>query len=598
WSDMPEADARANLRVALFNLRRLVADHLDIRRESVAFRLQSRYRLDVAEFEQLVGQLHEQGIDLAAAADNYRGEFLEGFHVRDAPLFEEWMLLQRERLRQIAMQLLYVLAQRAAEHGEYAAGIAYTSRLLGFEPWHEEAHRHLMLLLSLNGQRSAALEQYQICRRILAGDLGIDPTEETTALYRHIRSEQHRPAIHDDPGKHIPLMDRAEAHHALVHLAETARQRGTHMTLITGEAGSGKTRLATELWQYMAERGDRVIHGRCHTLADPPPFQVIVDALRSAWQQAATVFEELPAVWRQLLVPLIPELATSADGGMPSANESRQLLFEAVARCLIALSNTLQKRQLVILWLDDLHAADTATIDLLLFLVMRLEHEPIWILGTSRTEPHHKAPEVIRLQRALGREQRLSLVPLAPLSRAAVLAICATLRDVAPAVQAPTAEFLWHESQGNPFILSHLVSERIYRTPTPHVYQIPFAVEQLFLAQLDPLSPAARRILDQVALAETGIALTVLAGMHINDTWLAAITECFEHGLLRISSNDPHLVCDFAHPMLRRVVDSRLTPWQRRILTLQANAEHYDPAGFDSLLPRLVQLPHNLVVEP
>ena len=85
------------------------------------------------------------------------------------------------------MQALIQLANYYERRGDYAQTQRYASRQLELDPWREEAHRQLMRVLVLSGQRSAALAQYETCRRILARDLSVEPEAETTALYEQIR---------------------------------------------------------------------------------------------------------------------------------------------------------------------------------------------------------------------------------------------------------------------------------------------------------------------------------------------------------------------------------------------------------------------------
>ncbi len=106
---------------------------------------------------------------LREAAELYRGDFLEGFSVADAPTFEEWALIQREQLRRLSMDALHGLATDAADRSAYAEGIGYAARLLAIDLTREEAHRQKMVLLALSGQRGAALAQYETCRRMLNG---------------------------------------------------------------------------------------------------------------------------------------------------------------------------------------------------------------------------------------------------------------------------------------------------------------------------------------------------------------------------------------------------------------------------------------------
>ena len=206
WGEMPDEDARANLRQALANLRRLVGPHLTISRETVAFDRASPYWLDVERFE---AHLHEAAATAAGAAGRlraavelYGGDFLEGFAVRDAPAFEEWLAAQRERLRHGALQALHELAVYHTDRADYAVAATDLRRLLELDPWREDAHRQLMLLLARGGQRDAALAQYETCRRLLLDELGLEPSAETRALAEQIRA--------DAPGPVGPLSRAAQ----------------------------------------------------------------------------------------------------------------------------------------------------------------------------------------------------------------------------------------------------------------------------------------------------------------------------------------------------------------------------------------------------
>jgi len=163
WGKATEANARAGLRKALADLRRLVAPHVTITHHEVAFNRARPYWLDVEVFERQAGEAmvarerdtaltDEDAAALAAAVELYQGDFLEGFYVRRAPAFEVWVLLERERLRLSALRALHTLASHYTARGAYAQGIAYTGRVLALEPGQEEAHRQMMSLLALGGQ--------------------------------------------------------------------------------------------------------------------------------------------------------------------------------------------------------------------------------------------------------------------------------------------------------------------------------------------------------------------------------------------------------------------------------------------------------------
>jgi len=187
WRDLPEAAAATNLRVVLANLRRLLGDALLVTRQALALSPAAPLRVDAVDFAALAAPTHADPARLARADRLYRGDLLDGFVVRDAPAFDEWVLGQRELLRQRAIRMLRLLAAHRAERGDHDGAAAYLQRLLGLEPWLEEAHRALMAALAQGGRRAAALRQYEACRRLLAEELGVAPLPETARLYDAIR---------------------------------------------------------------------------------------------------------------------------------------------------------------------------------------------------------------------------------------------------------------------------------------------------------------------------------------------------------------------------------------------------------------------------
>ena len=195
WGESTEANALSNLRKVLTDLRRQVGGHLTVTRREVAFDPESLHWLDVGEFRQHIGQAlgvvrdpltRQDATALTDAVALYRGDFLEGLCVRNAPAFEEWVLLEREHLRLLALRALHLLLDYHTSQMDLSRAMDCTDRLLALEPAQEDASRTRMLLLTLSGQRAAALRQYQICRHALSA-LDAQPDEVTEALYERIR---------------------------------------------------------------------------------------------------------------------------------------------------------------------------------------------------------------------------------------------------------------------------------------------------------------------------------------------------------------------------------------------------------------------------
>jgi DNA-binding SARP family transcriptional activator/predicted ATPase/ribosomal protein S18 acetylase RimI-like enzyme len=272
WGEFAESQARVNLNKTLSNLRELVGDHLLVDRDTVAFHPESAHDLDITHFvtAATAALAQRDRAALTQVADCYRGDFLAGFYIDDAPGFETWLLHERARLREQILQVLYAVADQAAAHGDLAQALDYTRRILTLEPWREEAHRQLMLLLAQNGERSAALNQYGVCRQTLADELAVEPAAETTELYYRIRAGQvepvertARPAPAEAlpapsptpppprlPPQLTPFIGRNEE---VTLLVERLGDPACRLLTLVGPGGIGKTRLAVEVAQRLVD---------------------------------------------------------------------------------------------------------------------------------------------------------------------------------------------------------------------------------------------------------------------------------------------------------------------------------------------------------
>jgi WD40 repeat protein/DNA-binding SARP family transcriptional activator len=186
WPDESDQVAKQNLRQALYQLRQVLGEQTEqfvlIRRDTVQFNATSDHALDVSAFLQ-----HLKHGRLREAAELYQAELLTQL-TSGSDSFEEWLVLRREQLHILALDALHQLTEYALVQADNAHAQRYARRQLVLEPWREQAHRQLMLALARSGDRSAALAQYETCRRILDAELGVEPEPETSALYEQLRS--------------------------------------------------------------------------------------------------------------------------------------------------------------------------------------------------------------------------------------------------------------------------------------------------------------------------------------------------------------------------------------------------------------------------
>lgn len=260
WGDLPEDAAKTNLRIELSNLNKLLADHpaLTIERNTVRFHAEHAtvdlldFQTALTTFLALPGETQRAQLGrLCAAVEHYTGEFLNGLTVADALAFDEWRLMTQERLHEQAMGALTLLQQLYAEQGHWAELATTARRQLAFVPWQESAHRNLIQALAAQGQRDAALEQYERCVAVLQAELGVEPTPTTQEMAARLRSHdagegsaQLTLVRHNLPKQAKTLVGRKAAIEQVYGLVQQER-----LVTLLGLGGVGKSRLAQAVAQ-------------------------------------------------------------------------------------------------------------------------------------------------------------------------------------------------------------------------------------------------------------------------------------------------------------------------------------------------------------
>ena len=277
WSDLPEEDARRNLRVEISKLRRILDPYLVFTHYEALFKSDDSCRVDLYELQAYLEATVERLFTFTPGqfrnmVNLFRGDFLSGLQVRGAPLFEEWQVLERERLRQAALVLLDRLVEAAVQQGDLESGLLAARKSLAIENWREQSHRQLINLLALSGDRPAALAQFEATRRILVQELGIEPGPETLALYQRIKAGDFIPLSgkapivqvstppppHNLPASTSSFIGRELE---LEQLGELFNTPDCRLLTLTGPGGIGKTRLALEFCWKMVTSGAPINDG-------------------------------------------------------------------------------------------------------------------------------------------------------------------------------------------------------------------------------------------------------------------------------------------------------------------------------------------------
>lgn len=579
WGDTPEAQARQAFRQTLSRLRRALPDNgrgvllegpggLAIAADAVV--------VDAVDLAAAVTA--GSPADLERAAALYRGELLEGFELDEAP-FEEWRLVERERLHELALEALTKLLREYSKGERIEAAVHAAMRILAMDPLQEAVHRVLMRLLVRQGRRAAALQQYQACVASLQRELGAEPEEETRELYREIvrtgRPQSHRAAgapRTTSPGSpsagtravDTPMIGREHERERLRLAVVRMLDDGGRVMLITGEAGMGKSRLIQELAVSEAVRTFRLSFGRCHETEQTLPFRPWIEALRG--EGAALdggLRERLGAATCAQLAPLFPELLSSHDAST-TVNAPPAVLFEPVLELIGALAS----EQPVVIVIEDLHWADTMSTRLLAFLGRRIHRWPVLVVASTRPEELVDAPALAHALRELRDEGLLDDLVLGPLSEAESRALARAMRSsgrVGGDWETLERE-IWTASEGSPFVIVESMRSlqqepRGTSTLGPTMGR---RVQDFVASRLERLAELPRQCVAVAATIGRDFSFTLLArAARLSEREAADAVEQLVRRRILDTVGDR---LDFCHDWIRRVAYDGLLPTRRSLL--------------------------------
>ncbi|HYO67526.1 MAG TPA: BTAD domain-containing putative transcriptional regulator [Archangium sp.] len=490
WPGSGEDTARNNMRQLLRRLR--VATGTDLVLGGDVVSLSERVNTDAVELEAHVfAGRHAQALSLA-------GSLLGTLDFDDCPDFEAWLLRAREQLEALRCRAASAEVEAREQQGDLAGALHFAERLLALAPLSEDAYRRLMRLHYLQGDRMAALNLFERCRKMLFEEYDAAPHPDTLALVRDVERGQVRPrAAGKKPERTLPLsvlrppvlVGRAREW-AQMEAAWQSRQ----LMLLLAEPGVGKTRLAQD---FAASKGRYLVFSARPGDAEVP-YSLYVRNIREIFSARPELRQGLEPWIRRELARVLPELAAPGERIPPVRDEGERV------RCLDAYSEVLRRctEGLESFITDDLQFADSASLQVGAYAHARFHSAgtfPLIIDCCRRGDFGGEALAITKRLEAAGLAMFMSLEPLPP----------EAVGELLESLALPGAESLTREmtryTGGNPLFitetLKHLMESGSLEQGWPERLPHPGRVRQLIQQRLERLSPLASQLAQVAALA-------------------------------------------------------------------------------------------------
>lgn len=376
-------------------------------------------------------------------------------------------------------------------------------------------------------------------------------------LFTEVNVEQHRPIrilnIPNWTRQDVLLVDRKEDLATLQAIWETVRSKQSRAVFVDGEAGIGKTRLIQTFLGQLSKQPICLLRGRAAAQHHTQPYLTLTDALYPLIAHRDQL--ELSEAVRHELAQWLPGFAPSAVTlPLSDAEQTHARRRWAFYTLLV----TLARRVPIIIWLDDLHWADTATMQCLEQILLQQGRLPLLFIGTVRSAEVVEQVIYNQLRANLHRSNQLIDVMLAPLTEAETwqLSKNASDRTLSDDLQSQ----LYPHTQGNPFFVIETMTTMAMRDLDR--LPIPTGVAALVRLRLQQLDAATQRFLQIAAVMgrEFAVALVGEIGRFDDLTLDQLLDELLMHKIIDLSRDQGW----FTHVLFRDVVYSDMSGHTRR----------------------------------
>jgi len=562
WDAEGDTDARRNLRRELHRMRDAGLEGvLDSSGPTLA--LTPGVELDIAAFQRACASG-----DAPAALTLYATGLLPGFELHAAPAFNDWLAARREALAQVWRAQADAYARTLQQRGDLRGALVVAQTLIAQDQLQEEHYRRAMTLHALLGEREAALDAYERCRRALGRELGLRPLTATSELAERIRSGRGASSAWPEPGPGnaalavaLPELTAPVGREGLLEELER-RLASARLTVIEGVPGVGKSTLLRSL---CAHRARRTLHEARASDAHVP-FAALVRWLRAGLGAATSARPAWPTWVSAELSRLLPELGLAPP---PITGDAQRLRFYEALR---------------VAWQSCFAASESHLFDDWQFVDDASAQWWAWWHGQSgelrllvAARPGEARAEAAAALAAAGQEPGAASIAVPTLDQAAMLTLVARLSGVARPER--FALRLGRATGGNPFFaietlrhlfelgLIHVDAQGRWATPfdadTADYRELPIApsVHAAVTRRVEALDEPTRRLLEAASLTGDDFRLGLISGATALGEWeaVAALEAALRARIVRRHAETSGLY-RFEHDLFAQVIAASLSP--------------------------------------
>ncbi|EJU24774.1 bacterial transcriptional activator domain protein [Peptoanaerobacter stomatis] len=495
--------------------------------------------------------------------DEYIGDFIQGFYVKNAEPFEQWLTQIRENYREIFVRKLYELIDKSIHNQENSKIELYCKKLISVNEFDEKAYAILINHYKDIKDYKSAIDTYNKLSKILSVELGITPDEQTTVLFNQVLD-----LINDSNYNKKSQSEKffygriSELRLLEQNFDKFIKNDDAKSIILSGEAGIGKSRLKDEFLSKINSEKSYVFETNCYPAEKEyffKPWNPIISKMSEILIKDNI---NIPHIWENIISCIFPEFNKNKNTPYQHLPENFETIkYDMIGDILSDILERITKHKKVMLIFEDIQYADSMSISILSSIILHQKKSDIIFIATYRNEYDKNVDKLIT---SMNLHDKLILMPLDRFTSEEAEKF---VKQAYPNYT-PTKELLkkiYQETEGNTFFLTEYVN--ILKS-NGDINIMSVKMQDIIKSKFLYLSEESKKILNIASLFFDEVPLKLLKDITGHDELelMDIIEELENKFILTETQNEDSISFKFTHQKLREFIYMKQSDGRKKLL--------------------------------
>lgn len=381
WPDTEYEKARKNLRNSIYNIRNILGKDflLSFQKDFIVMNPDIEIQTDI---EMFVSANNEEALLL------YKGEFLEGFCIKDSDLFDSWIFEQRDYYNELYKSKLDNVIADFINKKNYEDAKKYLKQYISVDEFNEEAYRTLMKIYEMEGLINEALDLYEKLKYKLEKELSVKPDAETNMLYKKLFESKNYHSVFLRANGEKFFYGRQRELSLMQHLFFSfLGNKNAKSLMLIGEAGVGKTALLQYFLNKLNAKDMIFLRTDCNVNEEKYSLRAWTPILVEIINIYKKENIKIPEAWINVLASLFPGVLGNAEEyGSEMLLNTHNIAYGIAEEIICSMLSVLSQKNKLLIIIEDIQWIDNISLNIISKIISGDRNSNILFVMTCRNE--------------------------------------------------------------------------------------------------------------------------------------------------------------------------------------------------------------------